>query len=153
MGWIENIVGKGEHAGYQHVLLFLTFSKGSFSGSFKVEIVWERVKDKSHNCRQVQWKCYQCVKHAGGIVQDRFDNNNGKKEKMLITCILPFSPDFSSTSGIHAICPGLSGTVPDFDILFRRHEKYEIVPEILKNKVDQFFKTNLRLRVWNKQLP
>ena len=37
---------------------------------------------------------------------------------------------------IHAICPGLARTVPDFDTLSRRPGKYEIVPEILKNKVD-----------------
>ena len=29
LGWVENIVGKGENAGYQHFLLFFTmFSKG-----------------------------------------------------------------------------------------------------------------------------
>ena len=38
---VENIVGKGENAGYQHFLLFLQCSqKASFSGSFKVGIVW-----------------------------------------------------------------------------------------------------------------
>ena len=31
---------------------------------------------------------------------------------------------------IHAIRPGLSGTVPDFDTLSRRPGNYEIVPEI-----------------------
>ena len=35
-----------------------------------------------------------------------------------------------NTVGIHAICPGLSGTLPDFDTLSRRPQKYEIVPEI-----------------------
>ena len=34
---VENIVGKGENAGYQHFLLFLQcFQKVSFSGSLKV---------------------------------------------------------------------------------------------------------------------
>ena len=33
---------------------------------------------------------------------------------------------------IHAIRPGLSGTVPDFDTLSRRPGNYEIVPEIPK---------------------
>ena len=34
---IENIVGKGENAGYQHFLLFLQcFQKASFQGSLKV---------------------------------------------------------------------------------------------------------------------
>ena len=31
---------------------------------------------------------------------------------------------------IHAIRPGLSGTVPDFDTLSRHPGNYEIVPEI-----------------------
>ena len=38
---VENIVGKGENAGYQHFLLFLQcFQKSSFSGSLKVAILW-----------------------------------------------------------------------------------------------------------------
>ena len=37
---VENIVGKGENAGYQHFLLFSCFVKASFSGSLKVGIVW-----------------------------------------------------------------------------------------------------------------
>ena len=38
---VENIVGKGEHAGYQHVLLFpQCFQKASLSGSLKVGILW-----------------------------------------------------------------------------------------------------------------
>ena len=37
----ENIVGKGENAGFQHFLLFpRCFQKLSFLGSFKVGIVW-----------------------------------------------------------------------------------------------------------------
>ena len=41
---VENIVGKGENAGYQHFLLFPPcFTKPSSSGSLKVRIVWERV--------------------------------------------------------------------------------------------------------------
>ena len=41
---VENIVGKGENAGYQHFLLFpQCFQKASLSGSLKVGIVWERV--------------------------------------------------------------------------------------------------------------
>ena len=44
VGRVENIVGKGENAGYQHFLLFAQcFRKASFSGSLKVEIVWEMV--------------------------------------------------------------------------------------------------------------
>ena len=44
-GRVENIVGKGENAGYQHYLLFAQcfFQKASFSGSLKVGIVWYRL--------------------------------------------------------------------------------------------------------------
>ena len=42
---LENIVGKGENAGYQHFLLFpQCFQKASDTGSLKVGIVWYRVK-------------------------------------------------------------------------------------------------------------
>ena len=38
---VENIVGKGQNAGYQHFLLFpQCFQKSSISGSFTVGIVW-----------------------------------------------------------------------------------------------------------------
>ena len=41
LGTVENIVGKGENAGYQHFLLFLQcFQKAYISGSLKVGIVW-----------------------------------------------------------------------------------------------------------------
>ena len=44
MGWVENIVGKGEHAGFQHFLLFpWCFQNASFAGSLKLGIVWKRV--------------------------------------------------------------------------------------------------------------
>ena len=40
-GRVQNIVGKGENAGYQHFLLFpQCFQKLFFPGSFKVGIVW-----------------------------------------------------------------------------------------------------------------
>ena len=39
--WIENIVGKGENAGYQHFLLFLQcLQNAPFLGLLKVWIVW-----------------------------------------------------------------------------------------------------------------
>ena len=48
LGRLENIVRKGENAGYQHFLLFLqSFQKASFSGSLKVGIVWLRVQSLS----------------------------------------------------------------------------------------------------------
>ena len=41
LGRVENNVGKGENAGYQHFLLFpQCFQKASFSGLLKVWIVW-----------------------------------------------------------------------------------------------------------------
>ena len=41
---VENIVGKGENAGYQHFLLFLQcFQKASFHVSSKPVIVWSKV--------------------------------------------------------------------------------------------------------------
>ena len=40
---VENIVGKGENAGYQHFLLFPPcFPRCSFIGFLNVMIVWER---------------------------------------------------------------------------------------------------------------
>ena len=44
LGRVENILGKGENAGYQHFLLFpKCFQKPLSSGSLKVGIVWYRV--------------------------------------------------------------------------------------------------------------
>ena len=41
LGLVENIVGKGENAGYQHFLLFpQCFQKSCFLRSLKVGIVW-----------------------------------------------------------------------------------------------------------------
>ena len=40
---VENIVGKGENAGYKHFLIFpKDFQKPSSSGSLKLEIVTKR---------------------------------------------------------------------------------------------------------------
>ena len=42
---VDNTVGKGENAGYQHFLLFSQCFPKPFSlGSLKVGIVWYRVK-------------------------------------------------------------------------------------------------------------
>ena len=40
----ENIVGKGENAGFLHFLLFLN---ANFSMSLKVGIVWQRLKENN----------------------------------------------------------------------------------------------------------
>ena len=43
---VENIVGKGENAGYQHFLFFpQCLQNALYSGSLKVGTVWERVKE------------------------------------------------------------------------------------------------------------
>ena len=48
-GRVENIVCKGENAGYQHFLLFPQyFQKAIFSGSLKVGIVWEKFNRVGH---------------------------------------------------------------------------------------------------------
>ena len=48
---VENTVGKGENAGYQHFLLFpQCFQKPSSLWSLKVGIVWYRVKGLSELC-------------------------------------------------------------------------------------------------------
>ena len=43
----ENIVGKGENAGYQHFRLFQNVFKCSVLGSLKLGIVWKRVNESS----------------------------------------------------------------------------------------------------------
>ena len=41
LGRLENILVKGENAGYQHFLLFpQCFQKASYTGSLKVGIMW-----------------------------------------------------------------------------------------------------------------
>ena len=41
MGRVENIVGKGENAGFQHFLIFpQCFQKAPYLGSLKDGIVW-----------------------------------------------------------------------------------------------------------------
>ena len=45
---VENIVGKGENAGYQHFLLFpQCLEKASFPVTSKGIIVWERVNNQN----------------------------------------------------------------------------------------------------------
>ena len=45
LGMVENILGKGENAGYQHFLLFpKCFQKSPFSDFLKVGIVWEELR-------------------------------------------------------------------------------------------------------------
>ena len=45
-GGVENSVGKGQNAGYQHFLLFpQCFQKTSYTGVLKGVILWQKVKD------------------------------------------------------------------------------------------------------------
>ena len=45
LGRVENIVGKGENAGYQHFLLFLQcFQELYFDDVLKIGIVWLKEK-------------------------------------------------------------------------------------------------------------
>ena len=47
MGLVKNIMGNGENAGYQNLLLFLLcFPMASFSMSIKVGIVWSKISLK-----------------------------------------------------------------------------------------------------------
>ena len=56
---VENIVEKGENAGYQHFLLFpQSFQKTSFSGTSKGIIVWEWAN--IHNFHKFQQICLWC---------------------------------------------------------------------------------------------
>ena len=49
---VENIMGKGENAGYQHFLLYQqSFHEASFPRSLKVRIVWKRKKKKKKNSK------------------------------------------------------------------------------------------------------
>ena len=44
LGWVENVMGKGENAGFQHFLLFpVCFQKSSFLGVVTRRIVLQRV--------------------------------------------------------------------------------------------------------------
>ena len=56
-GRLENIVGKGENAGYKHFLLFLQcFQKHSRRQStrlYKIKSIWR----KKFECGDSQWMC------------------------------------------------------------------------------------------------
>ena len=48
---VENFVGKGENAGYQHFLLFKQcFEKAAFPDTLKGVIVWEWVNASQSSC-------------------------------------------------------------------------------------------------------
>ena len=59
---VENIVGKGKNAGYQHFLLFPQFfQEAYFSGSLNVGIVWERVNTQSRLFTTLNEKPYEDI--------------------------------------------------------------------------------------------
>ena len=61
-GRVENIVGKGENAGYLHFLHFpQCFLKASFSGSLKVGLVWERVNRHHKSLLYIRMKCSDSI--------------------------------------------------------------------------------------------
>ena len=51
LGRVENIVGKGENAGYQHLVIFPQCFLNT-SSSLKVGIVWKRVKLLASMCHK-----------------------------------------------------------------------------------------------------
>ena len=128
LGRIKSIVGKGENAGYQEV----TKTQRSKFDLGRVK----SIVGKGENAG------YQEVSPAG--LFNPFPNKPwflrvystcllktlGKKDKLLVTSNLSFSHSVFYPFGIHAIRPGLSGTVLDFDTLSWRPRNYEIVPEI-----------------------
>ena len=59
---VENILGKGENAGYQHFLLFpKCFQKPSSLGFLKVGILWERVKESDCLDPKLGFKAMLCT--------------------------------------------------------------------------------------------
>ena len=67
LGRTENIVGKGENAGYQHFLLFpQSFPECPSVGSLKDVIAWERVKGTNNSF---------CIKFLAFVCFHVFVNN------------------------------------------------------------------------------
>ena len=75
---VENIVGEGENAGYQHFLLFLQcFQKASFSRLVKVRIVWERYNQSSNGFISSFYSFYNI--EDGGVWNYSCRRRGGKK--------------------------------------------------------------------------
>ena len=80
---VENIVGKGENAGYQHFLLFQRcFKKASFSDTSKCVIVWEWVNPFRRQFRFLT------------ILISRAFENFVRIEEMLVTTFSPLASHF-----------------------------------------------------------
>ena len=92
---VENIVGKGENAGYQHFLLFPQyFQKASFSSSLKVGSVWYGVNPFPNDKILDQTKLKAFADDKLNVTKmiisvfDRVENIVGKGE---IACTSDFS--------------------------------------------------------------
>ena len=70
---VENSVGKGENAGYQHFLLFpQCFPKPSSLGLLKIEIVWQRF-----NILNVDYPfCFKPISFCFKLSQTGFDKTD-----------------------------------------------------------------------------
>ena len=96
---VENILGKGENAGYQHFLVFpQCFQKSSFLGSLKVGIVcFTKLEEKDRDwimageygpimaCRMVQpirsgatFRCFSVQKYQENQTKNFLKNVKGK---------------------------------------------------------------------------
>ena len=65
---VENIVGKGENAGYRHVLLFpQCFQRAFYPESLKVGIVWLRVENKCLICQKTESQTTVCKFHLDHV--------------------------------------------------------------------------------------
>ena len=94
---VENIVGKGENAGYQHFLLFpQCFLKAFSSGWLKVGIVWERVQEEVIVCKGKKYKlsrqhkilCFNNLEKKINIILETL----WEKEKMYVASNFFFHP-------------------------------------------------------------
>ena len=74
LGRVENIVGKGENAGYQHFSLFpLCFQKTSFTRSLKVGIVWYTVRSVSHTTNNTKRKLLEFLVEGSETLRGKME--------------------------------------------------------------------------------
>ena len=92
LGRVENIVIKGENAGYQHFLPFpKCFQKTSFERSLKVKIVWKRVNWRTRKfLRMVDgpWLlfCSNALKYINGANNSLSGNKKWDMPKLICHC-------------------------------------------------------------------
>ena len=70
---VQNVVGKGENAGYQHFLLFpQCFEKASFPDTSEGVIVWKWVKKGDRYMYQSYWTSYErCITRKFELMQKK----------------------------------------------------------------------------------